>query len=133
MRYPKITTVSILLYCFGLTAGCIVAYFDVEYTRDLAKYDHLCFGVLITGALGLIAPFVRISDYLPATRKELVIKRVIAIVIGFVHFFFLKKLCTSSHPDNSYLAMRFYYFFVSWYVLTIFSPRVATEQKNVLA
>jgi hypothetical protein len=130
MKYPKITTLSILFYCFGLTAGCIVAYFDTQYTRDLDKYDILCFGVLITGALGLIAPFVRVS-YSNPTQAKRAVTRLIAIAIGLVHFYFLKKMCTSSHPDNSYLAMRFFYFFVAWYLLTIFAP-ISKQQKNVL-
>jgi len=130
MKYRKITLSSIFLYYFALAGGCIVAYFDEVYTKDLTQYGFLCFGVLITGYLGLLAPFIELRDSFP-TKKERIATRVVSIVIGCVHFFFLKKICTSSHPDNNYLAMNFYYFFVLWYIVTIFSPRVS-EQKKVL-
>ena len=131
MKYKIWTMLSIILYYMALAGGCIVAYFDEVYTKNLAQYDLLCFGTLITGFAGLLAPFIELSDSFP-TRKERIGTRVAAIVIGLVHFFFLKKICTSSHPDNSYLAMNFYYFFVAWYVLTIFAPR-STQENNVLA
>ena len=128
MKYPKITTLSIILYGIALTAGCIVAYFDDQYTKDLGKYDFLCIGVLATGLLGIVAPFTKPAGSFPI-KTERVFTRILGIVIGMLHFLFLKNLCTSSHPDNSYLAMRFFYFFMGWYMLTIFAPRSAPEKS----